>query len=120
MIPDTFLISIVYQITAMLFALVAYGWLAINHQLSGAGLMAAGILVTILAAGVQAGQSVSFTFIWKFDHNGAYHLIQMVGVILLTAGLRSSFLFLVVVVIFSSQLVKILPIHVYAFHLPIF
>ncbi|MFC1976134.1 DUF6962 family protein [Chloroflexota bacterium] len=92
MIPDTFLVFVVYQIGAMLFALVAYGWLAINQQLAGAGLMAAGILVTMMAAGVQAGQSVSFTFIWKFDHNGAYHLIQMAGIILLTAGLRATFL----------------------------
>ena len=76
----------------MLFALVAYGWLAINQQLAGVGLMAAGILVTMMAAGVQAGESVSFTFIWKFDHNGAFHLIQMVGIILLTAGLRATFL----------------------------
>jgi hypothetical protein len=92
MFPDTFLVFVVYQIGAMSFALVVYGWLAINQQLAGAGLMAAGILVTMLAAGVQAGKSVSFTFIWKFDHNGAYHLIQMVGVILLTAGLRAAFL----------------------------
>jgi hypothetical protein len=90
--PGTFLVFVVYQIAAMFFALVAYGWLAISQQLTGAGLMAAGILVTMLAAGVQVVKSVSFTFIWKFDHNGAYHLIQMLGLILLTAGLRAAFL----------------------------
>jgi predicted ferric reductase len=75
----------------MLFALGAYGWLAINNQLPGAGWMAAGVLVTLIAAGVQAlwkGQARPLTFIWQFDQNGLYHLIQMVGVVLLLVGLR--------------------------------
>jgi hypothetical protein len=50
--------------------------------------MAGGILITIAAAGVQAGKLFAFTLIWPFDHNGAYHLIQMAGIVLIVAGLR--------------------------------
>lgn len=84
----TFFIFIIYQAVAMLFALGGYIWLAWSSRLDGAWLMVAGILVTMIAAAVQAGRSVSFAFIWQFDHNGAYHLIQMVGIALLAAGLR--------------------------------
>jgi len=52
--------------------------------------MAAGILVSIIAAGIQANKSVIVTFIWRFDHNGIYHLVQIVGLLLLFAGLRKS------------------------------
>ena len=55
-------------------------------------LMAAGVLVTLIAAGVQASGAVSVTLIWQFDHNGLFHLIQMVGVVLLVAGLRAALL----------------------------
>jgi len=88
----TFLVFVIYQAIAMLFALAVYTWLAAKQRLSGAWLMAAGVLVTIIAAAIQASQAVSFTFIWQFDHNGTYHLIQMIGVILLTLGLRAAFL----------------------------
>lgn len=89
--PGIFLVFIVYEAAAMLFALGAYGWLAINNQLPGAGWMAAGVLVTLIAAGVQSlwkGQVRPITFIWQFDQNGLYHIIQMVGVVLLLVGLR--------------------------------
>ena len=91
--PDSFLVFILYEAVAMLFALVGYVWLAYRGRLKGAWLMAAGILVTIVAAGVQASKVFSFTFIWAFDHNGVYHLIQMVGIVLLVSGLRKALLF---------------------------
>jgi hypothetical protein len=53
-------------------------------------MMVAGILTTIAAAGVQAGKLISFTFIWSFDHNGVYHLIQMMGIGFLLAGLKKA------------------------------
>jgi hypothetical protein len=87
-----FLVFIFYEVVAMLFALGAYGWLTITGRLSGAGWMAAGVLVTIIAAAVQAswkGQEQPLTLIWQFDQNGLYHIIQMVGVVLLLAGLRA-------------------------------
>ena len=87
--PDTFVGFIIYGAVAMSFVLASYTWLALTGGLDGAWFIAAGILVTIIAIGVQAGESVSFTLIWQFDHNGVYHLIQMVGVLLLVAGLRA-------------------------------
>ena len=86
--PDRFLVFIIYELVAMLFALGGYIWLSIQHRLSGSWLMVFGVLITIIAAGVQAGNRVSFTFIWTFDYNGAYHLIQMPAILFLVAGLR--------------------------------
>ena len=85
--PDSFLVFIVYETVAMLLALGGYAWLACRGRLKGAWLMTGGIFTTIVAAGVQAGKVLSFTFIWSFDHNGVYHLIQMAGIALIMAGL---------------------------------
>lgn len=90
--PNTFLVFIIYEAVAMLFALAGYLWLAANGRLDGAWFMVAGILVTMLAAGVQAANVGPFTLIWPFDHNGTYHLLQMVGLVLLLAGLRAALL----------------------------
>jgi hypothetical protein len=94
-IGGAFLVFIFYEAAAMFFALGAYGWLAATGRLPGAAWMAAGVLVTMIAAAVQAGwngRKRPLTFIWQFDQNGLYHLIQMVGVILLLLGLRAALL----------------------------
>jgi hypothetical protein len=90
LIPGSFLVFIVYEAVAMLLAFMGYLWIAVRGRLRGAWLMAAGILVTMIAAGVQAGESVSFTLVWAFDHNGAFHLIQMPGIVLIALGLSRS------------------------------
>jgi hypothetical protein len=90
--PGTFQVFIFFEAVAMLFALAAYAWLAFRKRFKGAGWMAAGILVTIIAAVIQAGQSISITFIWPFDHNGLYHLVQMVGLVALVIGLQADLL----------------------------
>ena len=87
-IPGSFLVFILYEAVAMLFALVVYVLLAARRHLVGASVMAAGILITIVAAGIQASGAVVLTIIWEFDHNGIFHLIQVVGVAVLVAGLR--------------------------------
>ena len=89
--PNSFAVFTIYQAVAMSFALGGYVWLALEDSLTGAWWMVAGVLVTVIAAGVQASRTVSFTCIWPFDHNGVYHLIQMGGVVLLVAGLRAAF-----------------------------
>jgi len=88
--PGSFTLFIVYEAGVMMFALGAYALLTARRRLRGSGLMTAGILVTIAAAGVQTWESVRFTLIWEFDRNGLFHLIQSVGVLLLTAGLRAA------------------------------
>ena len=90
-VSGTFLVFVLFQAVAMLFALGAYGWLGVKRRLAGAWWMAGGVLVTLIAAAIQATGSVSFTLVWPFDHNGVYHLVQMVGLLLLTAGLRAGF-----------------------------
>jgi hypothetical protein len=88
--PGTFLVFVLYQAVGMLFALISYGRLALQKQLQGAWLMVAGVLVTMIASGVQTSGSVRLNLIWQFDHNGVFHLIQMVGLLLLTAGLSEA------------------------------
>jgi hypothetical protein len=89
LIPGSFLVFVVYEAIAMLFALVVYIVLAARQALRGAAMMAVGVLVSIMAAAVQATGAVRFTLIWDFDHNGAFHLIQMVGLVFLLIGLRT-------------------------------
>jgi hypothetical protein len=88
--PGIFFLFIAYEGVALVFALAAYIYLTIQQDLPGAYLMAAGVLASIIAAGIQANKPVGVTFIWRFDHNGIYHLVQVVGLLLLFAGLRKS------------------------------
>jgi hypothetical protein len=90
--PGIFFIFIVYEGLALSFALGAYFYLALQGKTAGAGFMAAGILVSILAAGIQAKKSISVTLIWLFDHNGIYHIVQIAGLLLLVYGIRLSIL----------------------------
>jgi hypothetical protein len=91
--PDIFFLFIVYETVALVFALGAYIFIAIHKDLPGAWLMATGIFFSIIAAGIQANKSIFLTFIWQFDHNGIYHLVQVVGLMLLLIGLRWSVLY---------------------------
>ena len=87
--PEIFLFFIVYEATALAFAFCAYLFLTLTGQ-PGAEFMAGGVLLSLVAAGLQASKSVTFTLIWKFDHNGIYHIVQSFGLVLLIAGLRCS------------------------------
>ena len=75
---DSFLVFTIYEAAGMVFAFGGYLWLAYRCILRGSLIMASGILVTIIAAGFQAINTISFNCIWSFDHNGIYHLVQMV------------------------------------------
>jgi hypothetical protein len=88
--PGIFLFFIIYEALALSFALGAYSLLAIQGTLPGAGLMATGILISITAAIIQANKTVLVTLIWKFDHNGIYHLVQILGLAVLLLGLQRS------------------------------
>jgi hypothetical protein len=89
-IPGTFLTFIAYEAIAMLFALGAYIWLTVTGTLPGAGWMIAGVLVTIVAAVVQATGTAGKSIFWYFDNNGVFHLIQLPGIWLLLMGLKAS------------------------------
>ncbi len=88
-IPDAFIVFIIYEAIAMLFAGVVYTILIFRKTLKGAGWMAAGILITIIAAAIQAIDTIALTMIWKFDHNGIFHILQMIGLVLLLKGLQT-------------------------------
>ncbi|MCC6906091.1 MAG: hypothetical protein IT326_09635 [Anaerolineae bacterium] len=88
-IPNTFLVFIAYEALAMLFALAGYLVLAIRGALPGAALIAAGVLVTLIAAAIQATGKVRLHLLWAFDHNVIFHIVQMIGVVLLVLGVRA-------------------------------
>lgn len=85
--PDSFNVFIIYQLIIMLYALSGYFWLAYTDKLKGSVYMTLGILITITASFIQTTE-LSVTLIWLFDHNGIYHLIQILGVISLVIGIK--------------------------------
>ncbi len=76
-----------YEALAMLGALGIYLLLALKRRLPGAGTVAAGILLNIVAAAIQSTDTISLTIIVPFDHNGVFHLVQIVALVVLTRGL---------------------------------
>jgi hypothetical protein len=91
-IPGSFLVFIIYESIAMLIALGTYTGLSMRRRLNGASMIAIAILLTMIAAGVQASEAVHFTIIWEFDHNGLFHLIQMTALPLFAVGISKGML----------------------------
>jgi hypothetical protein len=87
--PGIFFLFVVYEGLALSFAFWAYLFLMVTGN-PGAGFMASGVLFSIVAAGLQTRKSIVLTLIWKFDHNGIYHIVQTIGMLFLIAGLRIS------------------------------
>jgi hypothetical protein len=83
----TFRLFIAYEATAMLVALGIYLQLARTSRLEGAGIIATGILLNLVAAAIQASGTVTVTVVVPFDHNGVFHLVQIVALVVLTRGL---------------------------------
>lgn len=88
--PGSFMTFIAYEAVAMLFSLGVYVFIFFQGTLPGAGWMLAGVFVTILAAVVQALGKTGKSIVWYFDNNGVFHLIQMIGIVFLLAGLKMS------------------------------
>jgi hypothetical protein len=86
-IPGSFLVFIIFESIAMLAALGTYTGLSMRRKLKGAPCIAVAILITMIAAGVQASEAVHFTIIWEFDHNGLFHIIQMAALPLFAIGI---------------------------------
>jgi hypothetical protein len=91
LLPGGFLLFILYEGLALLLVLGLYLRLMFVRKGPGAGWMLAGVVVTLLAAVLQASP-VAVTLIWPFDHNGIFHLVQMIGVVLLACGVRTTLL----------------------------
>lgn len=82
-----FIIFVIYEAIALVFALSVYSFLSVSRRLKGAGIIALAILLTIAAAGVQASHASMNIFI-PFDHNGLFHLIQIPAMAMLGWGLK--------------------------------
>jgi predicted metal-binding protein len=87
-ISGAFLVFVLYEAVAMIAALGMYVVLAWQRRLPGAGVIATGIVLNIVAAAIQATGAVSFTFLVPFDHNGVFHLVQIVAIVVMTLGLQ--------------------------------
>ena len=90
-LPGSFLVFILYEFLAAFFALAVYVYLTIKGKIPGSNWMALAVFLTIVAAVVQATGVVRFTLIWEFDHNGAFHLLQMPALYLFVKGLSQAF-----------------------------
>jgi hypothetical protein len=89
-IPGTFMTFVAYEAVAMLFALGGYLYLALKKGQGSAWWMVAGIFITIVAAAIQAVGTSGVVMFWGLDHNGVFHLVQMFGLLALTAGVLAS------------------------------
>lgn len=83
-----FLVFVIFEALALLFALVVYARLALGHK-RGAGLVFTGLMLSLAGGALQAS-TLSVHVIWDFNHNGLYHVVQLVGVLFLLAGLRGT------------------------------
>ena len=82
---------ILYESGAMLFALGVYSVRLIRGRSPGTGWMFAAVVLTIIAAGFQSLHGVVLMLIWPFNHNGLFHLIQVLALFCLLRGLSSGF-----------------------------
>ena len=90
--PEIFFLFIVYEGLALALAFCAYLFLTLSGR-PGAELMASGVALSMLAAGLQSRKSIFLNLIWKFDHNGIYHIVQTIGLFFLIAGLLGMTIF---------------------------
>ena len=81
-----FLVFVIYSSGTTIFSLTVHAFLA-RRGLPGAKGVAIGLGVS-LAAGLFQASSLSLSLIWQFDHNGLFHLAQLVGLVILIPSLR--------------------------------
>ena len=82
-----FLVFVLYESAALVLAMLVYLRLAVEGR-SGARAVAAAFALSLTAGAVQASGVGPVRLVWEFDHNGLFHLIELLGLVLLVAGLR--------------------------------
>jgi hypothetical protein len=87
-----FVVFVLFQAAGLLAALGIYLRLVARRR-PGAWLVAAALALSLAAGAIQADQSLALSFVWEFDHNGVYHLVQLGGLALLVAGLGTTLRF---------------------------
>lgn len=86
-IDSGFGVFIGYEAAAMIATLLIDVSLWMSRRLACAGRVTLGIALTLVASAIQVS-SLSVRIIWPFDHNGLFHLVQIVAVIVIATGLR--------------------------------
>ena len=81
-----FIVFIVYAATILLSTLAIYTFLAATHRLKGAAVIALAIILNLAAAAVQTS-NLSLHLLVPFDHNGLFHLVQILSTAILALGL---------------------------------
>ncbi|MFI5311721.1 MAG: DUF6962 family protein [Gemmatimonadales bacterium] len=80
-------VQLIVDMAAGVFVLVVFGALALRRQ-QGMALVFAGCLVSMAAGLLQAQPALSVQVVWRFDHNGLFHLVQMAGFAVMLPGVR--------------------------------
>jgi hypothetical protein len=80
-------VFVLYETAALLLAFAIYLRLAVQGR-SGAPAVAAAFALSLTAGAVQASGVGPVRLVWEFDHNGLFHLIELLGLLLLVVGLR--------------------------------
>lgn len=88
--PEIFAVILIWQACGVLFAMWAYGRDGLRRDGRRSVWVVAGLVITVVAAVVQATGAVSFTLVWPFDHNGVFHLVQIPGLIAVAYGLAKA------------------------------
>jgi len=91
MMGEDFVVFIVYEAAMIVGVAAIYVILAVKERRAGALVMTAAMAVNLVAAALQTSE-VTFRFVWRFDHNGVFHLVQCVGLVVLAIGLQRSLL----------------------------
>ena len=87
LLGGAFLVFVVYEAVAMVATLAMYVFVSTTGRLPGAGMIAVGIGLSIVAAAVQSSD-LRVRLIVPFDHNGLFHLVQLTATAALANGLR--------------------------------
>jgi hypothetical protein len=81
-IDSDFRFAVLQYSAALIVVLVVHAGLAVRHR-AGAVSVVAGVIVSFVAAGIQQAGLAPHP---SFNHNDLYHVVQMVGLVLLYRG----------------------------------
>jgi hypothetical protein len=82
-----FIVFVAYEAVGMIVAFSLYVFLAISKRVAGAATVSAGIGLSVIAASIQASR-LSVRLVVPFDHNGLFHVFQMIAIVTIASGIR--------------------------------
>ncbi len=83
-----YFILVSFELAALMFSGAVYLYLSIKRKSLKSIFMILGILITMIASLIQYSGNLSFSFLWEFDHNGIYHLVQIPGLFMFFLGVK--------------------------------